>query len=93
MDKKRFIWKTRPLAAAENIVTCGNVRVTVLTDCLLRIEYCDTGRFEDRASQTVFYRDFAPCTYQTVQDGVWLTAETAALRLCCRTDEIGRAHV
>lgn len=86
MDKERFIWKTRPLAAAENIVTCGNVRVTVLTDCLLRIEYCDTGRFEDRASQTVFYRDFAPCTYQTVQDGVWLTAETAALRLCCRTD-------
>ena len=86
MDKERFIWKTRPLAAAENIVTCGNVRVTVLSDCLLRIEYSDTGRFEDRASQTVFYRDFAPCTYQTVQDGVWLTAETAALRLCCRTD-------
>lgn len=71
---------------AENMVVCGNVRITVLTDRLLRIEHSNTGAFEDRASQTVFYRDFAPCTYRMTQDGEWLTVETEALRLCCRTD-------
>lgn len=86
MENNRFIWKTRPLAAVENIVCSDDVRITVLTARLLRIEYSRTGVFEDRASQTAFYRDFSPCAYQTTQDGAWLTVETEALRLCCRTD-------
>lgn len=86
MTEERFIWKTRPLAVKENAVVCGNVRITVLTDRLLRIEYSNSRKFEDRASQTAFYRDFAPCTYDTAQDGAWLTVDTSALQLHCRTD-------
>ena len=86
MRNNRFIWQTRPIAATKNTVTSGNVRITVLTERLLRIEYCGNGIFEDRASQSVFYRDFAPCTYQSSVDAAWLTVETAELRLRCRTD-------
>ena len=46
-----------PVARPEAMVTCGNARFTVLTPRMLRIEYSETGRHEDRASFTVVNRD------------------------------------
>ncbi len=77
----RFSWPVRPKALAENIVSGKNYRFTVLTDRLLRLEFDECGVFEDRASQSVFYRDFPKCDFTAnVSEGV-LTLETAELIL------------
>ena len=86
MDKKRFCWDTRPQAETENIVVCNKVRITVLTARLLRLEYSSVGIFEDRASQSAFYRDFASAAFQLSQEGDMLTLETENLLLHCRTN-------
>ena len=57
-EKNRFQWPVRPLATKENIVQGTKCRFTVLTSRLIRMEYSPEGIFEDRASQSVFYRDF-----------------------------------
>ncbi|MCC6616164.1 MAG: DUF5110 domain-containing protein [Anaerolineae bacterium] len=46
----------KPVAAREAIVRLGNARFTLLTDRLIRLEYDAEGCFEDRASQTFWYR-------------------------------------
>ncbi len=45
-----------PVASPEAIVVKGNVRFTVLTSRLIRLEYSKDGRFEDRASQPFWFR-------------------------------------
>ena len=57
-DKKTFVYETRPLALTENMVSGKKYRFTILTPSLIRMEYSDQGVFEDRASQSVFFRDF-----------------------------------
>ena len=57
-DRKRFQWPVRPLAEKDSIVAGEHFRFTVLTSRLIRMEYSPRGIFEDRASQSVFYRDF-----------------------------------
>lgn len=78
---KRFAWPVRPKALSENMVVGKNYRFTVLTDRLIRLEFDESGVFEDRASQSVFYRDFPKCDFtSSVKDGI-LTIETAELIL------------
>ena len=81
MEKKRFLWPVTPVAEKENTVSGINWRFTVLTDCLVRMEYDPSGRFEDRASQTVFHRDFKPVEYQVNEDGCNIIIETSKLSL------------
>ena len=57
-DKTRFIYETRPLALAQNMVGGDKYRFTVLTPSLIRMEYSKQGVFEDRACLSVFFRDF-----------------------------------
>ena len=57
-SETRFCWPVRPMALPENMVSGEKYRFTVLTPCLLRMEYVPSGVFEDRASQSVLYRDF-----------------------------------
>ena len=46
-----------PLANPDAVITAGNVRFTVLTDRLLRLEYSREARFEDRPSQAFWHRE------------------------------------
>lgn len=46
----RYDFKTRPVAHPDAIVAGDKYRFTVLTDGLLRFEWAEDGRFEDRAS-------------------------------------------
>ena len=46
-----------------NTVKIEKARFTVLTDRLIRIEYSEDESFADRASQSVFYRDFPAAEY------------------------------
>ncbi len=57
-DSKRFVYETRPCALPQNMVRGENYRFTVLTPSLIRMEFSPEGCFEDRASQSVFFRDF-----------------------------------
>lgn len=80
-DNKRFQWPTRPIAHEKNIVKGDCYRFTVLTPALLRMEYDRNGIFEDRASQSVFYRDFEPVEYMVTEEGEHLLLETEQLVL------------
>ena len=78
---KRFGWSVRPVAVPQNCISGKNYRFTVLTDRLIRMEYDPMGIFEDRASQSIFYRDMPASAYSVFRaDGV-LTIRTDALLL------------
>ena len=67
-----YILKVRPKAEKENIVQGGKYRITLLTEGLVRLEYCDDGIFEDRATGFAFYRDFPQTDFRVVktEDGI-----------------------
>ena len=78
-DNKRFVYETRPLALTENMVVGDKYRFTILTPSLIRMEYSPKGVFEDRASQSVFFRDFPVNQFtKSCSDG-WGKIETENL--------------
>ncbi len=81
MNMDRFKWPVRPKALESNIVTGDCWRFTVLTDRLIRFEYDKSGVFEDRASQTAFYRDFDKVSFTCSEADGTLTLETDNLTL------------
>ena len=83
-DPKRFVYKTRPQALQQNIISGKEYRFTVLTPCLIRMEYSPTGQFEDRASQSVFFRDFPENAFEVQRLNDTLTIETGNLLLTYR---------
>jgi len=87
MENKRFLWKVRPFADPKNVVVGKNFRFTVLTDRLIRMEYSSSCRFEDRASQFVFYRDLEPVEYTVRRSDGNLIIQTEKLILQYREGE------
>ena len=87
MDKKRFVYETAPKADAANTVTGEKYRFTVLTSRLIRLEYSADGVFEDRASQTVFFRDLGRVNFTKNTENGILTLETDGLKLTYRENE------
>ncbi|MDR2397576.1 MAG: DUF4968 domain-containing protein [Spirochaetaceae bacterium] len=74
-------WNFKRRPARENMV-CGPAwRFTVLTPRLIRLEYTEQGRFEDRASQRVLNRDFPPVAFTTQESETELVMTTEYLRL------------
>lgn len=58
-----------PIARTEAVVTVGCARFTVLTDRIIRLEFCKDRQFEDRPSQAFWHRDQpAPAFKQTITD-------------------------
>ncbi len=86
-DKKRFVYFTAPEALKENTVSGDKFRFTVLTPQLLRLEYSSDGIFEDRASQTVFFRNFEKNIFSHYEDNGILTLETDNLVLRYNVNE------
>ncbi len=76
MSSERFAWPVRPVALAANTVSGASYRFTVLTPCLFRLEYAANGAFEDRASQSVFYRDYDKTNFSVKMNGPDLMIET-----------------
>lgn len=86
MNTERFRYNTRGRALPDNTVTGEHYRFTVLTSKLIRMEYDPNGRFEDRATQTVFFRNFPANDFSvTRKDGI-LEIDTGALRLQYREE-------
>lgn len=70
-----------PVAKQEAIVTVGNARFTVLTPEMIRIEYSDMGRFEDRKTFTIQNREMDVPTFTKTEDNTYLYIETDKLKL------------
>lgn len=87
MNNKRFVWEVRPNAEKENTVVCGKARFTVLQSRLIRMEYSHKSTFCDKASQSVFYRDFPKCEYKTSTNNGLLAIETSDLILSYKVGE------
>ena len=58
-----------PIANPEAIVAGENVRFTILTDRLIRLEYSKENHFEDRPSQVFWHRNqLVPAFQKTMRD-------------------------
>lgn len=58
-----------PAANPQNVLTGENCRITLLTDSLIRFEYSPENRFEDRASQRVWFRDLGEVSFREERTG------------------------
>ena len=86
-DQTRFIFETRPLALTQNMVSGSKYRFTILTPSLIRMEYSKQGVFEDRASQSVFFRDFPENKFSTECSEGLLKIETENLIVTYKENE------
>ena len=62
----RFEMKNAP-AKAEQVFTYGNVRISVITDRILRVEKNEQGIFCDKPTQMVICRDFADVKVKAIK--------------------------
>ncbi len=81
MIPPQFQISTQPLADPRALVFAPNVRLTVLTSQLIRMEFSAANQFEDRASQAFWYRAQPVPDFQVERDGDRLTLITEHLRL------------
>lgn len=80
MDKI-YQLKTAPQCNPENVIQGEKYRITLLTEQLIRLEYSEDGVFEDRATQSVLNRDFAPVAYKIIETEDELQIRTNSLQL------------
>jgi hypothetical protein len=75
------LYDYNPVADPLAVVTSGNARFTILTSKLIRMEYAESGTFEDRATIAFVHRKLSVPKYTlAIADGA-LTIETAAVTL------------
>ena len=77
----RFKWPVCGKAEDGNIVSGANFRFTVLTERLIRMEYSESGVFEDRASKSFFYRNFPQSEFSAMRQNGVTVIETPYLVL------------
>ncbi|KAF7587096.1 hypothetical protein BBP40_007715 [Aspergillus hancockii] len=74
MDK--YVFSTKPKANPNAIVAGPNYRFTILTDRLVRFEWAEDNRFEDRASTFAINRDLPVPEYRVIDnDGLEIITE------------------
>ena len=78
--KEQFRIETQPVADPANVVRGEHYRITVLETGLVRLEWSDDGVFEDRASQTVLHRAFAPVDFTVTESDHHLEISTERYR-------------
>ncbi len=81
MKENKYTLDIRPHAKAEAVVCGKKYRFTVLTDCLIRMEYQEDGHFLDDATQKVICRDFAVPVFQVIDGRERLEIITKELHL------------
>ncbi|HNX65921.1 MAG TPA: glycoside hydrolase family 31 protein [Bacteroidales bacterium] len=70
-----------PLANPSAMVVAGNVRFTILTPGIIRMEYSADGVFEDHASLTFLNRNLPVPAFTKKEKGGWLLIKTSELTL------------
>ncbi|MFA6753125.1 MAG: hypothetical protein WCR93_02500, partial [Bacilli bacterium] len=56
-------------------------RITILSDILIRLEYSDTGTFEDRPTELIKYRNFDITNFIKKEDATHLVVTTNYFKL------------
>jgi alpha-glucosidase (family GH31 glycosyl hydrolase) len=79
--KPHFRLDTHPVADPANVVRGDHYRITVLDPGLVRLEYSESGHFEDRASQMAVDRAFPPSEYTSSETEDLLEIHTDRLHL------------
>ena len=64
MMLEQAAFRTAP-AAPENVVCAPNVRISLLTDRMVRFEWSADGKFEDRETLAVLNRDLGRVKFKT----------------------------
>ena len=72
----RFSSPTSSDISSNKTMVFDNVRVSVITDRIIRVEKCDDGVFEDRPTQMVFDRNFANTHFKYEICGDKIVVET-----------------
>ena len=70
-----------PLADSAAMVVSGKVRFTVLTSRMIRIQYSNTSKFEDRATFAIVNRRLPVPEYTVEEEGLYLYIRTEHLTL------------
>lgn len=70
-----------PRAAPRAVVVADRVRVTVLTDRLVRLEFAADGQFEDRATLSVVNRRFPLVPFEVRTRGTGIQVDTGAMKV------------
>ena len=84
---QRIRFRGDPVAHPESVVVSGHARFTMLTPCLVRLEWSETGEFEDRGTYAFPTRYVpTPPSFTARVDGDELLLDTGALVLRYRRD-------
>jgi alpha-glucosidase (family GH31 glycosyl hydrolase) len=89
MTLPQFQIKFDPLPNPEAVFQGKDVRFTVLTDRLIRMEYSPTGKFEDMPSQAIWYRNQPVPNFDLVANDARIEIETEHLHLYYRVNSNG----
>ena len=64
------------LPNGSSVILGKKYRITVLSEILVRLEYSETGTFEDRPTELVINRKFNPVNFEKREDNKYLTIKT-----------------
>lgn len=64
------------LSKESSIIRGNKYRITVLSEILVRLEFSETGTFEDRPTELVMNRAFSPVKFEKKEDAKFLTIKT-----------------
>jgi alpha-glucosidase (family GH31 glycosyl hydrolase) len=88
MDEKSLI-KMQAYANKANMILMGKIRLTLLTDRMLRLEQSEQGCFEDRPSQMVIDRSFSKVDYTVTEQKEEILIYTDRLKICSKKSPEG----
>lgn len=86
MLHEHLIAKTSPMVRPENVVLMDDIRISVLTDRLFRIEQDTQKRFCDDATLRVWFRDMEPVRFTVDRSGDEVVIHTDAVTLAVNRD-------
>jgi alpha-glucosidase (family GH31 glycosyl hydrolase) len=89
MTLHQFQIQLDPLPNLQAVFRGENVRFTILTDRLIRMEYSPSGVFEDQASQAIWYRNHPEPKFDLVANADRVEIETEYLHLHYRVNPQG----
>ena len=81
MSMEKYRLDCNPKCKPQAIIQGDKYRISVLTEALVRLEYSQEGKFEDRATQMVVNRDFPEVSYEVKETEDELVLYTSCLEL------------
>ena len=84
---ERIRFRGNPVANPENVVSFAHARFTLLTPRLVRLEWSETGQFEDRGTYAFPTRYAEAIPFEVRREGTDMVIDTGALTLRYRSGD------